>query len=153
MKFNPWPKNIFLKTLAVLWSLPTALIGFITFLILLCSGQVKSLGWKDGALDIVALKDSWFQIRFEKKWAGFSLGWCVFYFNDYEYNNITTRMHERVHTHQQLVLGIFQWIFYALFYIVILAGTKLSGYAANPFEIDAKMRSGQIIDIERLSKL
>jgi hypothetical protein len=153
MKFNPWSTNVFLRVLMFVWSIPTTLIGFLIIFILFLSQQIKKNSWKEGALDFTVLKDTLLYKKMNNKWGAFSIGLCVVYANDHEYNNITTRMHERVHTHQQLVLGIFQWIFYALFYIVILAGTKLDGYSANPFEIDARLRSGQILDIEKLSKL
>ncbi len=148
--YNPWPKNVALKILAGIWCSPVFLIGFILFLLLLLFQQVKNNGWKDGALDIVCLKDSWLQKKMLNKWAGFCIGLCVFYVDERERNNETTRDHERVHVNQQLKLGIFEPIFYGLFCVVIFLGCNIHAYYTNPFELDAKIKAGQIIEIDKL---
>jgi hypothetical protein len=77
------------------------------------------------------------------KYDAFSFGWCIFYVEEYDFNNLTVRVHERIHLQQQIYLSIFQWIFYGLFWMTISLFTKLDGYRANPFEIDARIQAGQ----------
>lgn len=44
-----------------------------------------------------------------------------------------------------MILGIFEPIFYVLFCVIIyIAYDDLSTYRSNPFEIDARIRTGQM---------
>ncbi len=144
METNPWPNMIFLKIIVFVWSFLTMLFSLFVVLPLLISKQIENKRWKNGAWDLVVKEQSWFHKKFMNKYNGLSLGWCIIYDKD-GYNNLTTRIHERVHLSQQLKFGIFQWIFYALFYAIIYFGTSLDAYAANPFEIDARVQAGQNI--------
>lgn len=146
MQYNPWPKNVFLRCLAAIWSFPTALVGFILSAILLCFKSAKSFGWKDGALDLVLSKDSFLYKKLSNKFSAFSIGWTVVYLSEISLNNESTRIHERTHLRQQLILSIFDWIFYALFCLVIYVACDLNSYHANPMEIDAKIKANQHVD-------
>lgn len=145
MESSPWPKNIFLKILAAIWSSPTMFFSLFIILPLLAFKQVENKKWKNGVWEFVVKDHSWLYRKMSGKYNGLSFGWCVLYDKN-GYNNLTTRIHERIHLLQQLKLGIFQWIFYALFYVVIYCGTNLDTYFANPFEIDARIQAGQNTD-------
>lgn len=142
-QFNPWPNNIFLRYLTYVWSLLTMIfvLPFVGFLI--ATEQVVGRGWKDGAWELVTVKGSWLYKKLVMKYDAFSFGWCIFYVEEYDFNNLTVRVHERIHLQQQIYLSIFQWIFYGLFWMTISLFTKLDGYRANPFEIDARIQAGQ----------
>ena len=104
--------------------------------------QVRRLGWKRGAWEWEMVPGSWWDKR-AGEWIGFSLGWCVVYRGEWRASD-KVEAHERVHLHQQLILGLFHWIFYALFSVVVwLACRSLHSYRANPFELDARRRCGQ----------
>lgn len=142
---SPWPKNVALRILAGVWSSPAAILGFIVALVLLAFKQVSSAGWSQGAWDLVARDNTWLG-GYRKQWGGFSVGWCVFYLASSQSKDPMTRTHERVHLRQQLILGIIHWLFYVLFIIVVwLACRSLHSYAANPFELDARIQSGDKI--------
>lgn len=144
---NPWPTRWYLKALAGFWSLPTVVLGFLFCVLpLLAARQIKSRGWKDGAWDLEAVPGS----RLSKSsnvWAAFSIAWFVIYLSPSDVEDYTTRTHERVHLRQQLILGLFHWIFYGLFCIVVwFACRSLHAYRANPFELDARRKAGQTIE-------
>lgn len=142
---NPWPKNLGLRILAGFWSLPVALIAFLVAGILFAFRQVHNFGWKEGAWDLLAREGSWLA-SYRDTWGGFSLGWVVFYITLADAKNPTTRTHERAHLRQQLILGVFHWVFYATFTVVVwLACRSLHAYAANPFELDARRKAGESI--------
>jgi hypothetical protein len=142
-QYNPWPKDIVLKILVSAWCVPIFLISILFTLFLMLFRQIANKGWKDGAWELLVTKDSWLNKKFNNKWGAFSLGFSVIYNNEYEYNNLNTRYHERIHLKQQLVLGLFQWIFYGLFCIIVFIGCDLHAYRSNPFEIDARLKTGQ----------
>lgn len=145
--YNPWPKNLFFKILACIWSSILMIFVLLIVSFLLITKQITNKKIKDGAWEFIINNDSFFYKKIANKFNGFSLGWCIIYTKD-GYNNLVTRIHERVHLSQQLKLSIFQWIFYTLFYIFIYLGTDLDPYAANPFEIDARVKSGQNVNFE-----
>jgi len=142
MEFSPWPENTFLKILAYIWSSITMIPSLLIIGILTCFKQITNRGWKNGAWEFTFTENSWLQDKLGAKYNGFSFGWCILYSKN-GYNNLTVRMHERVHLAQQLKLSIFQWIFYGLFYALIYFGTNLDPYFANPFEVDARIQAGQ----------
>jgi len=141
MLTNPWPKNIFLRTLAAIWSSLTMIPTLIIVGILSASKQLSNRRWKDGAWEFIIVQNSWL-FKKTTKYNGFSIGWCIIY-NEDSFNNLVTRTHERIHLLQQLKLSVFQWILYGLFYVAIYLGTNLDTYSANPFESDARIQAGQ----------
>lgn len=57
-----------------------------------------------------------------------------------------TIQHERIHFYQQLeLLFVFQWLLYAVFYIVDrnLGASHLEAYKSNPFEMEAHENEGK----------
>lgn len=145
-QFNPWPKNIVLRSLAYAWSSLTMLFVLPFVGIFVATEQIVSRGWKDGAWEFVTIKGSWFYKNLvTKKYDGFSFGWCILYVEECDFNNLTVRVHERIHLQQQIRLSIVQWILYGLFSLAILVCTKLRPIKANSFEIDARLQAGQEI--------
>lgn len=144
---NAWPRNWALKAVVGIWSFPTMALSFLFVILpLLIARQLESRGWRDGAWDLVTRPGSWMRRKYAGKWGGFSQGWCVVYLDDDDYKNQQTRDHERVHLAQQLILGVFQWVFYIQFSVVVwLACRTLHAYKANPFELDARRRAGESI--------
>lgn len=145
---TPWPKNWALRIFAGIWSFPTYFLALMFIIFpLRIAGQIKSRGWKEGARDFV-LKPGSFLFRKTKQWRGMSVGWFIFYRDEAAYADRQIRIHERQHLRQQLILGIFQWIFYLLMSVVIwISCHTLHAYMANPFELDARRAAGQKIDI------
>jgi hypothetical protein len=133
-----------LKVLAGVWSFPTMALGFLFVLLPLWIGrQISPTGWSDGAWEWLVESGSRLHGK-AKTWAAFSLGWSVVYFNDNHRKSHSTRIHERVHLKQQLILGIFHWFFYAIFTAVVWASCRsLHSYRANPYELDARRQAGE----------
>ena len=65
-----------------------------------------------------------------RRWAGFTLGWTIFYWTAC-YKMPDTMRHERQHVRQALFWGIFLPIAY-------LAVLPFTGYENNPFEKQAR---------------
>jgi len=139
-----WPRNWAVRILVGIWSLPTMVLGFLFYLgPLLAFRQLTWRGWREGAWDLTVEPGS----RMSKSnWSAFSLGWFVVYTSENSYKDQRTRLHERVHLKQQLILGLIHWVFYAQMSVVIwLACRSLHSYSANPFELDARRQAGEAI--------
>lgn len=57
-------------------------------------------------------------------------------------------MHESEHVHQCMRLGIFQPLLYGVIYLAIKLGCESADpHIDHPFEVSARRRSGQIVDV------
>lgn len=83
-----------------------------------------------------------------RKWAGHAIGNVIVLSNP-NYLTGKTLAHELKHVDQVMRLGVFQPIMYGLNYVAIRIGcTDSDPYLSNPFEIDARRGSGQLVDVE-----
>lgn len=123
---------------AVMFTVPYSL-----FLVIICFPGVKYRGVKCLVPRASVNSESWISRNVFQRMSphafNFSLGLCVYfdsvYFQD-DYNRTTfpfrkLEVHEMTHVKQQLYAGVFQWITYAIFYVIV-------GYENNPYEIQAR---------------
>lgn len=85
-------------------------------------------------------------------WAGHAIGNVVVMTRDPK-EDASTLVHEKKHVNQCMRLGIFQPIMYGLIMLAIKLGcTDSDPYYDNPFEIDARRHTGQLIDVVGVMK-
>lgn len=144
------------QILGMLWASPITLVCAM-FYVLPC----VALGWyKFHGL----IGDAWvFSINEEKapgflksywtKWAGHALGNLVVMkrFDETSKSSMVTLTHEMAHVHQSMLLGVFQPLVYGACIIVGKVLQKYMGdydaYYDNIFEIHARRKAGQVIDV------
>jgi hypothetical protein len=148
----------FILVLGVLWALPVTIIPFLFYILpLWIFRKYRFDGWDENAfiwiIDAESLGTTWFDTMLKTAWAGWAgstVGNIIVMkgrkTKDDWYKQAL--IHEKEHVHQIMVLGIFQPILYVLCYLVgrfVLRNTN--GYYDNIFEIDARRRTGQLIDV------
>lgn len=141
--------SIWKKVLGYTWASP------VTTVCLIYAGTCHALGWytwhgkvEDGLVWKVSPKaPGWLQSVW-KNWCGHAIG-NVVVMNTDPVKKAQILQHELVHVKQCMKLGIFQPIIYAISSLGIYLGCDNSHpYWSNPFEIDARRASGQMVDIE-----
>lgn len=146
--------------LGMLWASPITLPVFLLYILPLWVLRLYRYdGWDDVAwvwtFDVrAARKRGWlarFLERRWRRWNGGALGNIIILKNKPQRSSAglrRTRIHEKEHVYQVMVLGIFQPVIYAINYIVgRWALDNTDGYYDNIFEIDARRKAGQLIDI------
>lgn len=97
--------------------------------------------WRSGGLDII-VDGPTAETRLAEGWYAVTLGLCMYYWTEQAYQ-LPTLVHERVHIRQLLRYGI--W-----FPILYLACYPIYKYKDNPFEIEARHVTNDILDLEVL---
>lgn len=142
-----WDK--FKQIAGYIWSSPVTLFGLSYVSAFWCLGWYKWIGQKENAL-VWGVKETapeWLR-QLWNKWSGHAIG-NVIVLNVDPDNKPQVLQHELVHVRQCMRLGIFQPIIYGISYLGIKFGCEASDpYFSNPFEIDARRVSRQVVDVE-----
>lgn len=86
-----------------------------------------------------------------RKWKGHAMGQVVVLKQAPEARH-DILVHEQEHVRQCMLLGVFQPILYAFFYVIIKAFARKSDpYYSNPFELEARRVARQLIDVEGIA--
>lgn len=137
------------KCAGYVWASPLTLLG------IMYAGMLTTFGWYkwvrvdgDALVWTAILNNCPSTVReFWGPWAGHAIG-NVVVMNEKYLDRPKFLLHEQKHVDQMMRLGIFQPIIYALCYVGIKLGCPGSDpYYDNPFEIDARRASGQIVDV------
>jgi len=136
------------KVLGQAWASPVTAVGLVYVLALWGLGWYRWVGVREDALVWQTGAMPGLMQRLWKGWGGHTLGSVVVMNCDPE-QRPRTLQHELVHVRQCMRLGVLHPIAYGMCYLAIWAGCEDSSpYWSNPFEIDARRASGQIVDIE-----
>lgn len=128
---SPWPKNLALRTLVFLWSLPKAVIGLLVLLLAVITFRKPSCWFQAGVL--VTYIERWPGTYMRReKWGGFALSWVVIVWQ--KPPSWALLFHETRHTIQTFFFGIFWLPIYGILHLIY-------GYADNPFEIEARNKT------------
>lgn len=137
---------IALRILGYLWAAPLVLglafaphaavpLPLLVFALLWALGQVRPLGWSEGAWEWGVVPLSWLDRR-RGRWTGVTCGWLILYAPE-AHRWPWIRAHEREHLRQGLVLGPLLPVLYGLAALAaVAAGAR--AYEDNPFEVAAK---------------
>lgn len=140
----------FKRVLGFLWAAPVTVAGLAYVALFQALGWYSSLGRHGDAWAWRLNPDSapaWLNKAWVR-WGGHCIGNVVVlkYGPDTDRGRVTLR-HEQEHVRQCMALGIFQPILYGLAYLGLLACKHAHPYYDNPFEIDARRASGQVVDV------
>ena len=142
------------KGLGYLWASPVTLVGLV-YAAAFWGVKWYKLHGKDGDA-LVWLVDTEKSPGWLKKlwtgWAGHTIGnVVVLHVSPERFNEVLT--HEKCHVDQCMRLGVFQPIMYGLSMVAIKLGCPGSDpYFDCPFEIDARRRAGEVVDMTSLIK-
>jgi len=149
--------NLFLF-LGMIWASPVTLICFVAYVLpLWMLRRYRFYKWDEVAWiwnyrsgERYTWLDKFLDARW-KRWSGHSLGNIIVTCdieNREESSRLRLLVHEKEHTHQTMRLGVFQLVLYGLNYAVARWVLRnVNGYYDNIFEIDARRRAGQLVDI------
>jgi hypothetical protein len=119
-----------LRAIGYLWALPVSVLG----LLLAILYMPRQMRWSDGALE--------FQARWIFPWwwsvGGQTIGFVIFYSKGW--GRPHTRLHERWHVRQAMILGPLFPVLYGLASLVA-ACAGLDFYRDNAFELQAEGKS------------
>ena len=147
--------NILLVVLGVIWASPVTLLNFLLHVGPLWLLQAyEYVGRRDEAL-VWALRPAdnlWWGVRWVTRlwegWGANSVGnIIVFRRHPATWKSNNTLAHELEHTNQVMRLGVLQPILYVLNYLTGLAIRGAHPYYDNMFEVAARRRAGQIVDV------
>lgn len=137
------------KFLGYCWASPVTFLGSAYALAFEMLGWYKWCGVTEDALvwsTSEAEMPQWL-LKMWNSWAGHAIGNVIVLGETYTQDR-TILSHEMTHVRQYMMLGIFHPMFYLLSYLGIKIGcSDAHPYFDNPFEIDARRRSGQTIDV------
>lgn len=143
----------------IIWASPVTLIAFIFYVMpLWMLTKYEYVGWDEVAwvfsFNPANQRDSWLTRFLRKKWqrwAGATLGSLIVIKDDPSMKKSSrnrTMIHEKEHVRQIMVLGVFQPIFYVSIYLIgRFVLRNVNGYYDNIFEIDARRRASELIDV------
>lgn len=147
--------GIILFIIGFIWALPITLVSLIFHIIPLWAlGHYCYAGWTGLAFrfNVKPKINRFLGNQVHNHWSGWSghaLGNTIVMRS----NRKTTLIHEHEHVIQCMRLGIFMPIFYVLYWLIAKFGVRnLHPYYDNPFEIDARRKAGQLIDITGASQ-
>jgi len=133
-----------------IWASPLTLVALIystTFWIL---GWYVWLGVRETGLvwTVDCNKSPKWLLSLWRKWEGHAIGQVVVLKRDPAMVTDTILKHELEHVHQCMVLGLLQPVIYAISLFALWVACPMSDpYYDNPFEIDARRKAGQLIDV------
>jgi len=129
-----------------IWALPVSFLSFIfSTMWLLIFRQVRFKGRFGWIFEFEAIRGNLFDNVWGKKWAGYSAG-CVVVYSSSTSDWEPTIVHERRHSWQVFVFGIFQPITYFVHYVYNFCRTRdwFDSYYGNIWEIDARREEAVI---------
>ena len=135
------------------WSAPYTLPTLLVTLVLVLFRQLEYVARTDYLMFVWAPRDgSWMARHFERgRWKGFGFGGSVFTTlrpDHARWREIIA--HEETHSFQQYAFGPLFWVLYALIGIFIwLFMPNKHSYYSHPFEVQARRRAGQPIEISK----
>lgn len=140
----------FKRVLGFIWAAPVTLAGLAYVTLFSSLGWYKRLGTRGDALVWQLQADSsptWLNTRW-RRWVGHTVGNVVVVKHnvDTDRGRVTLR-HEQEHVRQFMKLGLFMPVLYGLAYLGLMTCRHAHPYYDNPFEIDARRASGQVIDV------
>ena len=141
-----WDK--FKRALGYFWASPVTVVGLIYTGTFNLFRWYKWHGLEGDALVWTASEGApgWLK-RAWSGWGGHAIG-NVVVLTKTPLAGDSTLTHEQKHVNQCMRLGIFQPIFYGLSLLFIKIGcTDSDPYYDNPFEIDARRHTGELIDV------
>jgi hypothetical protein len=136
----------FYHILGFIWVLPISIIGWVFMAVLSILGQVERLSFYPDLTFVWDLKNKGFFVNAVMgKWFGFTIGNNIIVVDvgDSEVNR-RCFLHERRHTMQQYICGVFFYLIYVLESLRIYVFCKDEhAYLDNGFEVDARKYAGQ----------
>lgn len=137
------------NVLGYTWASPLTIVGLLYALTFSLVGWYKWHSAVDDALVWVTNESEspvWLR-KMWSAWAGQTIGNVVVICELHAKDSVVLN-HEMAHVRQCMMLGIFQPLFYALSYVAIKLGcSNAHPYYDNPFEIDARRKVGQTVDV------
>lgn len=131
------------RTLGFLWMIPNTAVGYVIFYLLNLIMWIEPIevDWRGLGLPLRVTGPiaRWMQRR---NWYAHTVGFFMFFYVEPTERQLA---HEETHVVQQMLLGVFQPILYAVFFVVGLVRYRnlFLAYDQNPFERAARRKAGE----------
>lgn len=138
------------RAIGFIWASPVTVIGLLYATLFAWLGWYRRVGRRGDALVWTfggSLHPRWLVSTWKNR-AGQTFGNVVVirYDIDTPRGHLSLR-HEQEHVRQTMTLGVFQPILYACAWFALKACRHAHPYYDNPFEIDARRGTGQVVDV------